>query len=533
MQFDDLTLNRSYSFAARLFDQTRHLSARDQKLVLLGCLSGLRLSSAGLENIRCSLTPELSGCDRILFAIAALSEADRLAGARQLPPVELVDLMSHLLPLQAMHEKDCPTDTLQGTLICHSDHTVQLALWFAAHGMEVLYSGTEDYIRHIAAFTKGTVFALPETEELWSTAFHFAIHNTGNDDAAAPFLRRLLKTGCKGAVVMTNWSFLSASSPRSLQLKQRLISSNCLLSVTQFPEGVMPRMLPALLQIGPAKSRPHPVRLVNARDWFVSGRQGLLEISYLNPILAQIYRWPEDKLPRWSPRPPAEDVMPDELLNRRCDLRLRVTPHVAHGLPSNWESLGGCASLVRGQMLAKSKSPETSQTFHEVLLADINEHGFISSASRLVEDAAPLPRSRKVARLREGDILIVCKGALQSLGKVGFVTRNDSDWLPSQTFYLIRTEGMDPIWLFHYLRSEEAQNYFRTHSSGTSIPQIQVADIAAMRIPVPDEDALELVHVLHAKALKLERKLAKLRQEAVELRRESDKLFRGLRRSDG
>lgn len=527
MQFDDLTLNRAYTFAARLFDLARRLSAGDQKLILLSCLSGLRLSSPIPEKIRRELSPELSGCDRILFAIASLSELDRLAASRQLPPVELVDLMSHLLPLEQEYGKNP-----EGTLICHSDHTAQLALWFAAHGMEVLYSGTEDYIRHIAAFTGGKVSALPDSGSEWNGAFHFAIHNTGTDDAAEPFLRRLLKHGCRGAVVMTNWSFLSTSSPRSLQLKQRLITGNSLLSVTQFPEGVMPRMLPALLQIGPEDGTPHPVRLVNARDWFVSGRQGLLEISYLNPILAQIYRWPEDKLPRWSPRPPAEDVMPEELIARRCDLRLRGTPHIAPGLHADRESLGGCASLVRGQMLARSKSPETSQTFHEVLLADINEHGFISSASRAVEDAAPLPRSRKVARLREGDILIVCKGALQSLGKVGYVTQCENDWLPSQTFYLIRAEGMDPVWLFHYLRSEEAQNYFRAHSSGTSIPQIQVADIAAMRIPVPDEHALERAHALHAKALKLERRLAKLRQEAEALRRESDELFRELRRSE-
>lgn len=520
MQFDDLTLTRSYAFAARVFDRTRRLSARDQKLALLACLSGLSLASADAERARRELTPSLEGCDRVLFAIAALSELDRLSAARDLPPMELVDLMSHYLPVA---EKEWSGQTL----VCHSDHTLSLAVWFAAHGMNVRYAGTEEFIRHIAAFA-GRGVSAPSPDEIWSAdALHYAIHNTGNGDAVEPFLRHLLKNGGRGAVVMTNWSFLSASGPRAFQFKQRLVESGRLLSATQFPEGIMSRMLPALLQLGDASPTPRPVRLVNAREWFVSGRQGLLEMGYLNPILAQVYRWPADRLPRWSPRPPAEDVKPDELIARRCDLRLRGAPRLAAAPGTRKESLGACASLVRGQMLAKSKSAETSQTFHEVVLADIDGQGFVTGASRAVADAAPLPRARRVARLRPGDILIVCKGSLQSLGKVGLVRDCEENWLPSQTFYLIRTDGMDPVWLFHYLRTDEAQRYFKTHSSGTSIPQIQVADIAAMTVPVPDEAALEKVRDLHGRALKLYRKMRKLNDEAEDLRREADSILAG------
>ena len=35
----------------------------------------------------------------------------------------------------------------------------------------------------------------------------------------------------------------------------------------------------------------------------------------------------------------------------------------------------------------------------------------------------PLPRSRRIARLQEGDLLLTCKGSLlQSLGKVGIMS---------------------------------------------------------------------------------------------------------------
>ena len=164
-------------------------------------------------------------------------------------------------------------------------------------------------------------------------------------------------------------------------------------------------------------------------------------------------------------------------------------------------------------MLAKAGDGELSNIYREVTLADIDESGFVTDASRLVPDAAPLPRSRRIARLREGDLLLTCKGSLQSLGKVGIVTQCGDNWLPSQTFYLIRTECIDPIWLFHYLRSPRALNYLRSNISGTSIPQIRVADIAALPIPIPNEEMLASVHAVHRQALKLLQKIDKLRDE--------------------
>ena len=204
----------------------------------------------------------------------------------------------------------------------------------------------------------------------------------------------------------------------------------------------------------------------------------------------------------------------ETLILRGCDLRLKSSPLVQTSAPSlREESLGGCAALVRGQMLAKAGDGELSNIYREVTLADIDESGFVTDASRLVPDAAPLPRSRRIARLREGDLLLTCKGSLQSLGKVGIVTQCGDNWLPSQTFYLIRTECIDPIWLFHYLRSPRALNYLRSNISGTSIPQIRVADIAALPIPIPNEEMLASVHAVHRQALKLLQKIDKLRDE--------------------
>lgn len=167
-----------------------------------------------------------------------------------------------------------------------------------------------------------------------------------------------------------------------------------------------------MLQLGPSEPG-RTVRLVNAKDWCVPSRQGL-EISYLDPILAQACDRPIGRLPRWTPKPPAENVDYEALIQRGCDLRLKSSPLVQTSAPSlREESLGGCAALVRGQMLAKAGDGELSNIYREVTLADIDESGFVTDASRLVPDAAPLPRSRRIARLREGDLLLTCKGSLQ------------------------------------------------------------------------------------------------------------------------
>ena len=60
--------------------------------------------------------------------IAALSEMDRLTGWRQLLPIELADLMSHMLP----GDEDAP-------VVCHGSRTLQFAVWFASKGRESLF----------------------------------------------------------------------------------------------------------------------------------------------------------------------------------------------------------------------------------------------------------------------------------------------------------------------------------------------------------------------------------------------------------
>ncbi|MFQ6995011.1 hypothetical protein [Bilophila wadsworthia] len=79
-------------------------------------------------------------------------------------------------------------------------------------------------------------------------------------------------TNLSGAVVMTNWSFLSSANPRTLHLKQRLIENGSLCSVTQASrrDHRVPFRLASARPFEPGRT----VRLVNAKDWCVPSRQG-------------------------------------------------------------------------------------------------------------------------------------------------------------------------------------------------------------------------------------------------------------------
>ena len=258
MLFDNVTLKKGMDFAAQLYAVHRQLSPIDLRDILLGCFSGLPIAGKNqCDHIRKNIvSPSLDGASPVLMLIAALSEMDRLTGWRQLLPIELADLMSHMLP----GDEDAP-------VVCHGSRTLQFAVWFASKGREVCFTGESALVPHIAAIAGGQVKGLGPSSPYPANAGHIAIHDSDSRNAElGTFLRQLDHQSYQGAVVMTNWSFLSSASPRTLHLKQRLIENGSLYSVTQLPGGIIPRTLPALLQLGPSEPG-RTVRLVNAKDW--------------------------------------------------------------------------------------------------------------------------------------------------------------------------------------------------------------------------------------------------------------------------
>ena len=132
--------------------------------------------------------------------------------------------------------------------------------------------------------------------------------------------------------------------------------------------------------------------------------------------------------------------------------------------------------------------------------------------------------------MRKNDILLSSKGSLQSLGRVGIVVDTMPNWLPNQTFYLIRAEIVDPVWLFYFLRSRTAQEYFQSHCSGTTVPQIKVGDLSSLQIPVPDDRQLQEMHRIHEDMLKGVKKIQKLKKQQKLLLEKSQQAFDSMSR---
>ena len=132
MLFDNVTFKKGMDFAAQLDAVHRQLSPLDLRDSLLGCFSGLPIAGKNqCDHIRKNIvSPSLDGASPVLMLIAALSEMDRLTGWRQLLPIELADLMSHMLP----GDEDAP-------VVCHGSRTLQFAVWFASKGREVCVTG--------------------------------------------------------------------------------------------------------------------------------------------------------------------------------------------------------------------------------------------------------------------------------------------------------------------------------------------------------------------------------------------------------
>ena len=123
MVFDDQTLTEGCAFACEISENFKAVSASDLKLAMLAVIGGVELHSPRLENLRRQIFPRKSSGSRVIFAIAALCELDRVRGERQIPPARVIDIMSHM----QVFREELPQDAV---VECHGESMLPLALWF-------------------------------------------------------------------------------------------------------------------------------------------------------------------------------------------------------------------------------------------------------------------------------------------------------------------------------------------------------------------------------------------------------------------
>ncbi len=504
MIFSVNTLRKASQIVSQILAPQDSLPTPSLNIILLSCLSGMELAEpfAKLQAVH-----YIDDEEKILLAIACLCELDNQTSSKVFIPLDIIDIMGHIFANSSIMP-----------ICCHSYASLPLALWYAHLGFPIYYTGDEKHIPYIKALSKNeNIFSgEPETQSL-----HIIFHNVAEKYKSEALIRKILKTNFAALAFFTNWSFLSSTAASCYLLKNKVITSNTLETVIQFPAGVKPKILPALLVLNRTKKNDK-IQLINAKKWTYSQAQQFYSVSYPRPILNTLAGESSNKE---MPAPPKEEVDVSQLLERQCDLRMKDKSYIVFD-DNKSENLGSCASLIRGQMIPQNFDLVDGDEYNEVVLSDINEFGFITSASRLLTHVPQLPRSRDMSKLKVHDILIVTKGSLQSLGKIGLILDAQSNWFPNQSFHLVRTDALDPIWLYYFLRTQRVQHFFQTHSSGTSIPQIKIADLISINIPMPNSEELKKIHNYHSSLLKKMKKVMSYKEDIYSTIDEATKTIR-------
>ena len=178
----------------------------------------------------------------------------------------------------------------------------------------------------------------------------------------------------------------------------------------------------------------------------------------------------------------------------------------------------GAAGRAQASDDAGPFSTGTGERLLEVGVADIDEAGVVRQPHK---EVAPTPevvqRSRK-ARLEVGDILLVTKG---STGRVGFVREvpDNEAWLASQSFVVARVRRgspvSDPHVLFRFLSSNVGQAALRSLTVGTSISNLQMADVRRLPVLVPSKVVQADVVDEVRRAFDVQDRIDELRKDAV------------------
>jgi len=146
--------------------------------------------------------------------------------------------------------------------------------------------------------------------------------------------------------------------------------------------------------------------------------------------------------------------------------------------------VGKYLDYVRG--LTYSKSDETNKDASlKVLRANnINLKGQI-----ILDDVKTIStsvRTKETQKLRKNDIFICsASGSKDHVGKVAFID-SDTGYFFGGFMAALRThDGLDPKYLFYYLRSEKFNLYLRSAISGSNINNLNSRILGAFKIPLP------------------------------------------------
>ena len=336
-------------------------------------------------------------------------------------------------------------------------------------------------------------------------------------DGEMAHLDDLLTCTARRVVTLASWGLLASERPLETMFKHHLLTRGVLEALVQLPNTLIPgtRWNPALLVLDHTRDRETPVRLIDATDGFhdlLKGRGTQARLTGWRDIFAAVCGAKNAR---------ARHMGSLALLDADCDISPRrhvgATRHT-NGSGGTTTPLGKLATIMRGQVwpgstvLVDDETPPNGEVFREVAISDIGADGILRRPEKRRHAPAPIEDAQRRQILRPGDILLSCKGAV---GKVVLVPEDcGSDWILSQSFQVLRVaECVDPICLFHQLRTPPLRNYMVQRTTGGTVPQLKTADIRTMPIPTLAEGEQDAMRARHAELLALNREIEKLEQQ--------------------
>ncbi len=161
-----------------------------------------------------------------------------------------------------------------------------------------------------------------------------------------------------------------------------------------------------------------------------------------------------------------------------------------------------------------TKSEDQGEPYFEVSASDINQMGVIETPSKQILQTEDNVAKRNL--LKKGDIIFAIKG---SVGKVGLVAEEHSNWLLNQSFVILRVKNKNwPVeYVFRQLKSSAMKYYIQSMTIGSVIPSLAMSDLKNIPLVSPEKEKVEDQRIKHERQLEITLQLKQLQTELEQL----------------
>jgi len=316
----------------------------------------------------------------------------------------------------------------------------------------------------------------------------------------------------KRLVALVGQGFLTSTGLAENWLKSFILEKNLLESVIELPELIIPKVRwnYALLVLNLNKKNDHKINMIDASQHYHT-------FPYKTHKQPELTRWKNlfCDIINGNEKKNISVLNNNSFQNNEISPKRHVTLDLQSGSNnSNHVTLNKIAYLHRGYPHSNIRSVKTEDTknskvYYEVNIKDIGLGHIVDKPDKYIVTDAYFTDKRKKLILQKNDILLSIKGVI---GHVALVpdTGND-EWIPNQSFQVIRTFKYDPIVLFYQLLTDEMQLIFSKYATGSSVKQLKAVDVKNIKVLyISNNSLINQINNKHNEILDLRDNIQKL-----------------------